>query len=59
MKGSVELNFTGAVESISLITIYACTAEASNCVSAVGIGVTCMHPQFTLINIYRWGPYHK
>ena len=45
---------TCAVKSIPFKAIYACTAEASTCVSAVGIGVTCMNPQFTLINICRW-----
>ena len=54
MKSRVQL-YTCAIKSISFKAFSTCTVEATICVSAVCIGIACMYPQFTLINICKNG----
>ena len=42
---------TCTVEAIAFKTLFTCAVEAAICVSAVGIGITCMGLQFTLVDI--------
>ena len=58
MKSRVQLH-TFAIESISFKAFSTCTVEAAISVSTVCIGIACMCPQFTLINICKnWRKYH-
>ena len=59
MKGRAQLH-TCAINSISFKAFPTCAVEAAIVVSAGGIGMACMCPHFTLINICKnWRKLHK